>query len=133
MSRIACIQILSPRKDNSRPLTRYTKDFAIFGRAAFSRAGEEAIFVESHGRLELYGGAMGWAETLAAFADGLGLPVSISIGFDPDRLLRLGRAQERPVVFGSRREEREELLARAAQNVEPSSEDLGPLFSRLSA
>lgn len=133
MSRIACIQILSSPRGNSRPLTRYTKDFAIFGRGAFSREGEEAIFVESHGRLELYGGARGWAETLAAFAEGLGLSVSISIGFEPDRLLRLGRGKREPVIFATKRAEYEGLLALVAEEKDAAPEDFGPLFSRLSA
>lgn len=136
MSRIACIQNLAPAKDNSRPLTRYTKEFAIFGRNAFSRAGEEAVYVESHGRLELYGGAKGWAETLAAFASGLGLSVSISVGFEPDRLLQLGRAQVEPVVFANKREEREALLKLSLRQTEEAANaelDLGPLFNRLSA
>lgn len=133
MQKLACIRV-HPRKGAPaiprRTLEDWAESFALFGRSAWVDESAPVIYVESHGRLSLYGGPKGWAETLRGFAQGLGLHASIVVGFRPEPLRELARPGVRILVMGSRAEERERALS-LPRPAAPSLAELGPLWARI--
>ena len=133
MQTLACIRIF-PKKGSApistEKLDDWTERFALFGRASWCDAASLTIFVESHGKLGLYGGAEGWGETLLGFAEGMGLEVAIVVGFTPERLQALAKPGVRVLTLGSRSAERARVLA-LPKPTATSYADLGPLWARI--
>ena len=133
MQKLACIRIYP--KNGAAPISPerlddWTERFALFGRSSWCEPATLTIFVESHGRLGLYGGARGWAETLRGFAEGMGLETSIVVGFTAARLKALSRQGAGLLTLASREDERRRVLALPPPEKLDLSE-LGPLWARI--
>lgn len=133
MQRLACVRI-HPRPGvvppSSEKFADWTERFALFGRSSWADEATKTIFVESHGRLALYGGAKGWGETLLGFAEGMGLEASIVVGFTPERIMALARPEVRLLTLASKEDERERLRALPRAS-ELSLHELGPLWAHI--
>jgi hypothetical protein len=133
MQKLACVRIHPAPGSapvSSAKFADWTERFALFGRASWSDEASQTIFVESHGRLGLYGGAKGWGETLHGFAQGMGLEVSIVVGFTADRLRALARPGVGVLTLASKEEERARVLA-LPKPAELPLRELGPLWARI--
>jgi hypothetical protein len=133
MQRLACIRILpGPHAApiSSARFADWTERFALFGRASWGDQATSTIYVESHGRLGLYGGASGWGETLHGFAEGMGLCVAIVVGFVPERAAALARPGIGVLTLSSREDERAHVAALPRPS-EPPLHELGPLWARI--
>jgi hypothetical protein len=133
MQRLACIRVHRPKgADPISPakFADWTERFALFGRASWSDPASRTIYVESHGRLGLYGGARGWGETLHGFAQGMGLHVSIVVGFRAERAAALARRGVRVLTLASKEDERARVMA-LPKPAELPLHELGPLWARI--
>jgi hypothetical protein len=132
MHRLACVRVHPAQVTpvSSARFADWTERFALFGRASWSDEATRTIFVESHGRLGLYGGAKGWGETLHGFAQGMGIEVSIVVGFTPHHIQALARPGVGVLTLASRDEERARVLA-LPKPQELDLHELGPLWARI--
>jgi hypothetical protein len=133
MQRLACIRIFpSPHAApiSSAKFADWTERFALFGRTSWGDEASATIYVESHGRLGLYGGARGWGETLYGFAEGMGLRVAIVVGFRPERAAALAREGVRVLSLASKEDERARVAA-LPKPTELALHELGPLWARI--